>query len=395
MAERQPELVPILIEVAAAEGTPVDWCDFLARDVYDRLRQPSATMQPSAGTVINPLAPTSGATGSPGQIGAAPNSAPASTSSVSLGLAGTPAGPRLLASLSFNPLAVASVDNSLAFAQWSRFWDVSILVPMDPVSQNVDWGVADYVGIRSRLNLIGPAAGEAAYQNALEAYSAFLKDAGGFLEDVTQALRATDRAHRDVGACAQAIESNDDAMMTLACSKKVPSLASFLDASMQEWKRSGALVNKKDLYTFGLDLRVDVGDPTFSHAQPATSMMAGVAGSAGSERVSLNGRVAVYYRYGWQSKQALWALDGALALGSNASVGEQRMNFSLGAEGRYAPADPGNIALYGSNYLAILVGTTVPVAGAGSLGVGLTLPIIGNRSPQLALRGDFLSLIPK
>lgn len=388
LTTRQPDVV------AAISGTPnLDWCDFLARDIYDRLR--NLTVDPGAAMVLNPLAPTSGATGGPGQVGAAPSSAPASTSAVSLGLAGTPAGPRVLASLSFNPLAVGSVRDTAAFARWTRFWDVTVLVPMDPTSQNVDWAVADYVGVRTRMNLLGPGAGDEALAAAKASYEKFLGAADEFLADVTRSLQATEAARRDVEACATAIESDDAGDIAKACAEKIGSLSDFLEDSKAEWKRSGLLVNKKDLTTFGLDVRADFGDPTFTGGERSTSLMAGLAGGTGTERVGMSARLGAWYRYGWEQKEPLWAVDGGLALSSHATVGPQRMDFSIGAEGRYAQRNPDALSLYGANYLAILIGTTVPIANGAALGIGLTVPVIGDKSPQITLRGDILSLIPK
>ncbi|HNH46180.1 MAG TPA: hypothetical protein PKY30_04045 [Myxococcota bacterium] len=390
LTNRQPELV------AALGGTPgLDWCDFLAREVYDRLRNRTLDLDPGAAMVINPLAPTSGATGGPGQVGAAPSSAPASTSAVSLGLAGTPAGPRVLASLSFNPLAVGSVSDTAAFARWTRFWDVTVLVPMDPTSQNVDWAVADYVGVRTRMNLLGPGAGDVALAAAKASYEKFLEGGADFLVDVTRSLQATEAAARDVEACATAIEGDDEGAIATACAEKIGSLSTFLEESRAEWKRSGLLVNKKDLTTFGLDVRADFGDPTFTGGERSTSLMAGLAGGTGTERVGLSARLGAWYRYGWEQKEPLWAVDGGLALSSHATVGPQRMDFSIGAEGRYAQSNPDALSLYGANYLAILIGTTVPITNGAALGIGLTVPVIGEKSPQLTLRGDILSLIPK
>ena len=390
LTARQAELA------AGLAGTPgLDWCDFLARDLYDRLRNLTVDLDPGAAMVINPLAPTSGATGGPGQVGAAPSSAPASTSAVSLGLAGTPAGPRVLASLSFNPLAVGSVSDTAAFARWTRFWDVTVVVPMDPTSQNVDWAVADYVGVRTRMNLLGPGAGDVALMAAKASYEKFLEGGAEFLVDVTRSLQATEAAGGDVAACAAAIESDDARKIAGTCAEKIPSLSGFLEESKAEWKRSALLVNKKDLTTFGLDVRADFGDPTFAGGERSTSLMAGLAGGTGTERVGLNARLGAWYRYGWEQKEPLWAVDGALAISSHATVGPQRMDFSIGAEGRYAQGNPDALSLYGANYLAILVGTTVPVTNGATLGIGLTVPVIGDKSPQLTLRGDILSLIPK
>ncbi len=390
LAIRQPEIKPLL-----TLGTGETWCTYLSNDIYDTVRNRTQNPDPGAAMVINPLAPTSGATGGPGQVGAAPSSAPASTSAVSLGLAGTPAGPRVLASLSFNPLAVGSVEQTAAFARWTRFWDVTVLVPMDPTSQNVDWAVADYVGVRTRMNLLGPGAGDVALIAAKASYEKFLEGGSEFLSDVTRSLQATEAAGGDVAACAAAIESDDARKIAGACAEKIPSLSAFLEESKAEWKRSGLLVNKKDLTTFGLDVRADFGDPTFGGGERSTSLMAGLAGGTGTERVGMNARLGAWYRYGWEQKEPLWAVDGALALSSHATVGPQRMDFSIGAEGRYAQGNPDALALYGANYLAILVGTTVPVTNGATLGIGLTVPVIGDKSPQLTLRGDILSLIPK
>jgi hypothetical protein len=366
-------------------------CRKVATLIYDKVRSAVVAKSLPMDAVEPKPTETVGGQGSPAQTAAVPSVAPTSQAGGTVAFAGTAAGPRLVSALSLNPLSLGA-DNAKSFAWSSRTTDISIVVPV-ATSGTPSLSGIDFVGVRLRVNALGPAAGSAAYNAALAAYEGVAQQSTDLAGDIEAALGKAS----DIARCAAAIEASDLAAESVSCGGQIATGSSVAAQADFQAKIATARAEADRQY-LGLDLRGDFGDPTFSGnpgARGATVLAALGAGKRfGSERKSLTlrGRAGAAYSYLSQSHDTAYSIDWGVGAELGTTFGAQPGRGSVGLEGRQSktsgtPAD--------TNFVDLKVGVAVPLTNGTAVSVGISIPLQGGHTSQLTVAGDWSLLLPK
>jgi hypothetical protein len=333
------------------------------------------------------------ATGTPAQAEAVPGVQPTAVAAASLSAAGTDSGSKTIAAISLNPATLFAGTDSATVAKWSRVGDFTLLVPLSKEAP----GVADvvglrYLGVRGRLNLTGITEGDGLLSEMDDAFRGVLKQDQALLETVRAALLALpDEAA--IKQCADALLNGEIGTAPAECKGAVEidvSRATF-NALLDKVRM---VREKADAQYFGLDLRVDVGDPTLG-ASPDNDVTALSFGLAYGQRflrahasdVTSAVRMRLAARY-TDPKHVpdgvLWAVEGGGGLElSRLLQSDQVAQFSAGLDFRYSGSDKVVRDRLQPNFLAARGGLTVPLVGGASVSLGLNAPITGDVSPSL------------
>lgn len=356
-------------------------------------------------TVVSPrdIQPTTsggaGPAGSPAQGDAVPTSQPLALAGGSVAAVGTDAGADAITSITINPAifftSPADID---AAAKYTRLTDLTVFFPVSGLDGDDD-GDIDYFGIRWRVNMTGVARGNDILERAQEKLEDILRQEFQSIERIESLLAAAD----DPKACVEALLGRNDNADQPCDGAAI--VASLDRSKYEEFRHTLAAIREEaDSKFIGLDIRIDVGDPTLGAVPGAEgiSLLGGIAfgkqfvgddpaaGSAG-----VKGRLGLRYVDLKNIDQTDFALDGGLAFEARRPLGDtQSARLSGGFEFRYGDVGA-NDALLQSDYLLFRAAVAVPVAGGTAVSISVAAPLIGDVSPTLSVNLDWGLLLPE
>jgi hypothetical protein len=354
------------------------------------------------GTAVSPRdvsATRDQTTAAPGETSAAIE--PVEAAGGSVAAVGTTRGAGAVASIALNPsLFFVDPGNVQEVSKWSRFTDVTILVPASNLNGNtvedVTEGV-DYVGVRWGLNMNGFRQGSEMYNRAVAAYNAFLAASGVStrrVQNLLLALPADDAVESCIRSLSQVQTLDEDAVskITQVCGgAPIPIDASSI-TGLQDAIQQARI--QADSRYFGLDLRADFGDLTLAGVDSVsgTSLYGGLGWgrrSVGSGNASTGIRANAGVRY-WDLKdsaQSNVAIEGGLAFEAIRFYNYQRLSMVGGLDFRWrttdsASGDDASLELRGS--------LNVPVLPTASVSLNLAAPLVGERrTPVLSIKANW------
>lgn len=330
--------------------------------------------------------------GTPAQGQATPGVLPAGVASGTIAAVGTRSGNQAIAAIGVNPVALFLADAaSRNLARYSRFSDVTFFVPVSSLSStspSTDSTVKPkYFGARIRLNFTGISSGDAIWNRSDDLARNFMRRQAANVSTVQQVLESAP----NLDACVKALLA-PAANMSLqgSCGRTIALTVDTAEA-MEMRREVAAIVRKADSKYLGLDLRVDVGDPTLGELQNAggTFLFAGLA--AGRRMDMSVSTVGVRTRLGLRHA----ALDSAAqaAMSGEADVGvefirridEQELNLSVGVESRFGNSNL-ETTQFQTNYAKLRGTLQLPLGSSNSVAVNFGFPIYGtNVSPTLSV----------
>lgn len=341
------------------------------------------------------------AAGAPGQGEAIAATQPTAVASANLSATGTDRGTKTLAAISLNPITLfGGAGDSAAAARWSRFGDLSVLVPVSNASTAS--GRLGYLGLRLRLNLTGLKAGDRLLRQVDTAFKATVAMRADLIEQLAAAFGQLEDSSAIV-ACAEAVARAKSGDTPDQCGGRVT--LGFSEATYRTFRNALALAREQaDSRYFGLDLRFDTGDPTLAgdSTREVTALQAGLAfgrRSVGDDpraaSFGLQGRVgARYSQLKSHSDSVTWSLDVALGFEASRLVSEtQAVRFTAALEGRYANESKRVAESHQTDNLVLRGGLQIPVMGGTSLTVAGTAPLTGDISPTLSVNFNWALLM--
>lgn len=346
---------------------------------------------------VKPAMPEAvGAQGSPGEVAAVPSVAPTPLAGGTVALAGTETGPRMITSLGLNPGALSS-ETARTYAVQSRFADIAVVLPTR--LENDDSGDAfDFVGVRARLNVVAPWSGETAYEQAKAIATERYRNLGALqAEQLSQLTNALVGA-KDVQRCYDAIlgSNTDDVGKFCGSPLQETNLLEAEKAARLALQRVRRAADKSYL---GLDLRLNVGDYTFS-GQDEAEHAVGTVGSLGAAyrllssehlHLVLRGRAGGAYAHIGDEDDFGFDWGGAVEFGGSAASGTLRL--SAGLEGRVGKDDASELA--DMNYTDLKLGLIVPASEGTNVGVSASVPVSGDHGFILTTAGDLAAFLPQ
>lgn len=339
--------------------------------------------------------------GAPGQGEAVAATQPTAVASANLAATGTDKGAKTLATISINPITLfGGASDAAAAARWSRFGDLSVLVPVSDASTAND--KLGYFGLRLRLNLTGLKAGDRLLRQVDTAFKATLEMRTDLQQQLTQAFGELGDSAA-IAACADAVVKAKGGDRPEACGGRVT--LGFSEASYTRFREVLTRAREQaDAKYFGLDLRFDTGDPTLAgdSTKDVTALQAGLAfgrRSVGTDpraaSFGLQGRVgARYSQLRSNSDSVTWSLDVALGFEASRLISEtQAVRFTAALEGRYAGKSKTVAESHQTDNLVLRGGLQIPVMGSTSITVAGTAPLTGDVSPTLSVNFNWALLM--
>lgn len=339
--------------------------------------------------------------GVPGQAEAAPTAQPSPLASASISGAGTDDGTKAIAAISVNPVTLFGGTDTEAAARWSRFADLSVLVPVSNAGATP--GRLGYFGVRARLNFTGVDAGDGLLKEVDSAFARAISEQANLTKHLKTALESLPDSLA-IAQCAQAVLGSRYGESPAACRGAVTLgiRREVYDTLQHALLRAR---EKADSRYFGLDLRFDTGDPTLARdpAKEVTALQAGLAFGRRSLKadprelaLALQGRLGVRYSDPkTPDDSVVWSLDGALGLEtSRLMVNDQPVRFTAGLEFRYANKPDAVAERNQTDYLVVRGGLAIPLVGGTSVSIGFTGPLTGDVSPDLSVNFNWGLLMP-
>lgn len=346
--------------------------------------------------------------GLPTQGGSAPSIQSVGLAGGNLASVGTERGPRTLATTVLNPASLfggphdqidgsdANDQDSLSVAL-SNHGDVTLIVPI----QDVEEGEAlDYLGMRTRINVTSLVQGVESFEQVEEQWLSTLRSAGDVTNQIYAALTRAD----DLAACAEAllrVPKTGIQAANPACNAEFEPLSLTEDdyATLRSLTRK-ALAEADEEY-FGLDLRLDVGNPTLGAADSARGkrLFTGLAwgrryGPALSARTEIRLHGGVRYVDLNATDTAIFAAEGGLDLGFSKRVDKQRLQGSVGLSFSAGSVQEAFEEAAETNHLRARMSLDVPVGRNYGLSVNFATPLVGEATTTLSVTTNWHLLLP-
>ena len=344
----------------------------------------------------------SSAAGSVAQTEAVPSGQPLALGGGSIAAVGSDAGAGAITSLTFNP-AIFFGGDAESEARMSRLADLTVFFPVDELDRDED-GSIDYFGVRLRVNFTGLSAGSRVWSDARSRFEGLLTRESSAMLTLLDRVRSMDEM--EMRACADALRPGaGPTSVQRACEISLVTPAPEEYAALRE--ALDRVRTAADSRYFGLDLRLEVGDPTLGVVPEADAVAINAGMSFGRQFVGtlpdplapsagIRARAGVRYTDLRSLDEASFALDGAVAFVMKRPITvEQSLTISAGAELRYGDADDTLRDEFQSNFVTLRAGLTVPITGQTEVAMGFSHPIIGEDvSPSLSVTGAWKLLLP-
>jgi len=343
--------------------------------------------------------------GSAAQGDAVPSVRPLPLAGGTVSAVGSEAGAHAITAVTLNPsVFLTSARDPREAAAWSRFGDLTVFFPVDGLDQDND-GKVDYFGARARLNIAGPAAGSRVLRAAGRAFAALVQEETDLADRITRALLEGP----DPDGCIDALDAEtlDGEAVLEACGD---ALALTLDP--REMRRLQQALEaaraEADAGYLGLDLRLDVGDPTLGAVAGAsgTRLFGGLAlgrrlQRSQPEAPSFGFRARMGVRYVALDDPSLppgqrtsFALDGGAGFEMVRPYEFQPITLTLGVEFRAGnPPDPSLEEEFEANFLMFRFGIDVPLTAANTVSLSVGAPLVGDLSPSIAVSANWSLLL--
>lgn len=340
--------------------------------------------------------------GSAGQGQALPSVQPAGVAAGTIASLGTDAGNDALASLSLNP-AILFLGNEVnkLLAQYSRFADVSILVPVSRL-ENADPASADepdYFGARVRLNFTGLSSGAEVWEGARTLVRNWIARGGRNVERLRSALAAAP----SLSDCVDALldQAENAAAISAGCGGAVTLEVDLKEAAQLRGELT-RVRRAADARYLGADLRFDGGDPTLGAVPDASGQFtyAGVAlgkrfgtGADGAAR-GIRTRLGVRHANLDAVATSEFAAEGGIGFDIARVIDEQELNLSGAVEFRAGNAPANLTDQFQTNFVVLRGSFLIPVFAENSLSINLAVPVSGEVSRTLSVNFNWGLLLP-
>lgn len=300
-----------------------------------------------------------------------------------------------IAAITLNPaLFMGKLDDAYSAARHSRMWDVTAFVPVDGLDADDD-GSVDYVGLRLRLNALAAGIGRDLAAEAAAAYGSLVQNQAAHALELEALLRSAP----NLDAClAVLLEGGDPAALNEECGEAMDLRPEreLLDRFGEQLADLRAAIDGGYL---GLDVRVDLGDPTLGHVPGAsgTRIFGGVAfgktiGESSPDQRSTRFRG----RLGIRSVDLDDAVPGTdedddfqVEAGFGLEVvypsGFQPVRLELGIDGRWGNSPEAAEEAFESETVFLRGALSVPFSESNAISVSFGAPIWGDGSPVLSV----------
>lgn len=327
-----------------------------------------------------------GVGGSAAQIQTVPAIQPVPLTGGAISLVQQEAGARVLGGISINPAALRA-ETASEYAAAARGSDISVYLPIDLLDEST---ALDNVGIRWRQSLRSGESAAAAVALARPAYDQLNVPEPVLISQMTTLLSQA----LDKPACYGALKSGEATTITEGCGADLPALQPYMMVDRGDQSALQAGRGDLDAIQLGLEVGLDIGDPTFSGAPGRQGEHLSAEIGIGRARGDFRLRARGGFRYSHLTEANLhtaWLITAAggdylLSDNSDPSV------LSMGLSSMIAGAPTGALP---SNTINLDVGVLVPMRAQARFGLGLSLPLYGQETqPVLAITGDWLNLAP-
>ena len=388
----------LLIEANA----PIESCSFFASVLEDEVANDLLRTSAEEAMTARDVQPQRGASGGP--AGSVAQAEAISSLGIepfaggSVSAVGTEDGAGTIATLSLSPLILSgSLSDAGAVAGKTRLFDLSLLVPVDDADRDRD-GRIDYVGFRARANLTAIGVGKEVYEDLLAEYRAVFGEMLDSAEITYTLIDSLLSYTSDVEACARAILSN--------ISKAPEACGVTYDLALSDdlYDRLDAAAARvreaADKSYFGLDFRLDYGDPTLGRTPGAygtalTGLVAfGHDLGGGSLNGALRGHLGLYFADRDSMDTARIAFDGAIGVALTRGYALQQISLQAGLSFRFGLNNPGTTLDTEENTLALNGSLNIPITMSNSASLTFGLPLLGETGPVLSLTGNWHLPLP-
>ena len=331
--------------------------------------------------------------GTAAQGQAIPSVRPAGVAAGSIAALGTDTGNEALAALSVNPALLFLGDElSRLLAQYTRFADVSLLVPVSRLSDDdpATTDEPDYFGARVRLNFTGLSSGARVWEGARELLRNWIARGGRNVERIRLALAGAP----SIGDCADALldQNESTAAITAGCGGPVSLEVDMREAVLLR-EQLARVRTAADARYFGADLRYDEGDPTLGAVADASGkftyagLSAGRRFGAGTDGAARGIRARVGMRHAKLdvASRSEFAAEGGIGFDVARVVDEQELNLAGAVEFRAGNAPANLTDQFQTDFVAFRGSVLIPVFAGNSMSVNFTLPIDGDVTRALSV----------
>ena len=385
LKERAPSSV-------VATVVPKQACNALAGFIFGELTDPNeiASRALAPRDLQNRGSQQAAAAGTPAQGHALPSVQPAGVAAGTIAAIGTTAGQAGLAALSVNPTLFFLADRaSEQLAKWSRFADVTVLIPItgtDGGDSGVDaQGQFRYMGARVRLNITGLPTGSQLWDGATKALASWVANAAPQVAELNSVLSRLMAS--DVRRCTEALLGRDTVENVRAdCGGTFSGFVLDEGAAIGLRRELAEIRREADARYVGVDLRVDVGDPTLGDVENARGryLFAGVSAgrrfaSFGAADLGVRGRLGLRHATLESGGVSEVAADGGVGLELSRVLDDQKaLTISGGVEFRAGNAADENSDRLRTDFAALRASVLSPVGSGNSVSINLSRPIRGN-----------------
>lgn len=340
-----------------------------------------------------------GAQGTPAQGQAAPSAQPVPQAGVAAAYVGTPAGPRLLTGITANPFGIVSAANGDAqqYALRSRLFDVGVLLPADLTGgDTAALGSIDYVGVRLRVNALSALAQRRLTTTIEEAYQGYQVSLATLVAQALHLLRSPElRTPEDRRDCFRALRSGKAAAIEASCKNPLPGLEPTREAERRAIAAVRAARRAVDSWYLGLDVSLDIGDPTFSELDTLSGQYF-TAFASGGYRVPnqiFQVRVSAGADYTHLDESDTQRVSFAWRAGADFSVpphGDELISVSGSVEGLHGPSSDTRDLGEGTRITG-MAALSAPIYGGSR--VAITFRKTHDADATIAVTADWASLL--
>jgi hypothetical protein len=344
-----------------------------------------------------------GTSGAPSQSEAVPSVQPLALAGGSLAAVGSEGGTNAIAGFTINPAILFGPQDPTQAAALSRLLDLTVLAPVNDLDRDED-GTIDYFGIRARINVTGPGAGRH-LAKAVEAFADQTQMSTEISASLDSLLTTTETFEECVAALRE--ETVDPGKMERGCGRSIDLTTD--EAILARLREALSLArDSADARYFGLDLRLDQGDPTLGATPGAagTSLFAGlaygrkiVATQANRPSFGLKARLGVQHvslddQALDESDRTNTAIDGALAFDFTYPYQFQPLKLAAGLEFRAGDPPVADAEKeFRTNFLQARLSLDVPITAANSISIAFAGPLTGDERPTLSINANWQLLL--
>ena len=422
MAENQEACKAVLADrapllVAGTAFDPALACNALAGFIIDALTESSSRLilTPDSISVAaifsqrdlqNQTSHRTNTSGTAAQGHAIPSVQPAGVAAGTIAAIGTRTRQETLAALSVNPAVLFLTNHATErLARLARLADVTVLLPVSAGTAEdaaVTGHPSDrlrYFGTRLRLNLTGLSAGTTVWEQAEAILRTRIAAAALALGTLERLLEAEGT---DVAVCATALLENDESLGAVESACGVAfGFEPSSDTAMELRRQLAGIRRSADAQYFGLDLRLDVGDPTLGEVDNARgrSLFAGLSGGRRFGRtagIGIRGRLGIRHAILESESRSEFAAEGGVGVEVSRSFDDGReVNIAGAVEFRHGNAPANLTERFQTDFVMLRGSISLPVTNGNSVSINVGTPLVGNVSPLFSVNFNWGLLLPE